>query len=354
VLNVEKARIDKVISSEQIATLITALGAGIGKDDFNQEKLRYHRIIIMTDADVDGAHIRTLLLTFFYRQMPQLIENGYIYIAQPPLYKVKMGKEERYVKDDQALKQAQLVRALADAELLPSAVAKPITGDALTDIAKEYILTEAVMERLARVMDTDILKGLLQTPRLDLTNAEGASKAAAWLNQALTSGIQTAASYRVEIKVEQDEAHDGWKLRASKTLHGNVRDTIIDSTFIETGDYEQIVKMAHLLNGLLGEGAQVRRNEKSFAVSNFGEALSWLLQQATDGMHIQRYKGLGEMNPEQLWETTMDPQVRILNRVQIEDAIAADEIFTTLMGDNVEPRRAFIENNALVVQNLDV
>jgi DNA gyrase subunit B len=354
VLNVEKARIDKVISSEQIATLITALGAGIGKDDFNHDKLRYHRIIIMTDADVDGAHIRTLLLTFFYRQMPQLVENGYIYIAQPPLYKVKMGKEERYVKDEHELKQHQLKKALADAELLPSSTAQPLRGDALNEIANSYLLTDAVIERLSRVMDPDVVKGLLETPRVDLSTAESASKAAAWLSEALTEKVRTAAGFRIEVKVEQDEVHDAWRLRAIKMLHGNARETVIDNSFIETGDYEQIVKTAHTLNGLLGEGAQIHRGERSIAVSSFGEALGWLLEQARDGMHIQRYKGLGEMNPDQLWETTMDPAIRILHRVQIEDAIGADEIFMTLMGDNVEPRRAFIESNALVVQNLDV
>jgi len=354
VLNVEKARIDKVISSEQIATLITALGAGIGKDDFNHEKLRYHRVIIMTDADVDGAHIRTLLLTFFYRQMPQLVENGYIYIAQPPLYKVKMGKEERYVKDEHELKQAQLKKALADAELTPSAGAQPLRGDALNDIANDYLLTEAVFERLSRVMDPDVLKGLLQTPKLDLSSAESASKAAAWLTDALREKVQTAAGFRIDITVEQDEVHDAWRLRAVKMLHGNARETVIDNSFVETGDYDQIVKTSQILNGLIGEGGVIKRGEKTLAVAQFGDALDWLLEQARDGMHIQRYKGLGEMNPDQLWETTMDPTVRILNRVQIEDAIGADEIFMTLMGDNVEPRRAFIESNALVVQNLDV
>lgn len=354
VLNVEKARIDKVISSEQIATLITALGAGIGKDDFNHEKLRYHRIIIMTDADVDGAHIRTLLLTFFYRQMPQLVENGYIYIAQPPLYKIKMGKEERYVKDEHELRHAQLKKALADAELLPATNAQPLRGDALSDIANDFLTTEAVIDRLSRVMDPDVLHGLLDTPRLDLSTAEGATKAAARLTDALTEKVRTAAGIRIEVTVEQDEVHDAWRLRATKLLHGNARETLIDNSFIETGDYEQIVKTAHTLNGLVGEGAQIRRGDKGLAVYSFGEALNWLLDQARDGMHIQRYKGLGEMNPDQLWETTMDPTVRILHRVQIEDAIGADEIFTTLMGDNVEPRRAFIESNALVVQNLDV
>ncbi|MBL8523279.1 MAG: DNA topoisomerase (ATP-hydrolyzing) subunit B [Betaproteobacteria bacterium] len=347
VLNVEKARIDKVISSEQIATLITALGAGIGKDDFNHDKLRYHRIIIMTDADVDGAHIRTLLLTFFYRQMPQLVENGYVYIAQPPLYKIKMGKEERYVKDDLELKSAQLTKALNDAVLNPGGGSAPISGDALDNIAKEQLLTDAVIDRLSRTLDPDVLRGLLRCPRIDLTSAENASKAAVWLTEAVGAASLT-------VKVEHDDVHDNYRLRCVKTLHGNTRETVIDTTLIETGDYEQIVKAAQMLNGLIREAAEIRRGEKSTNIKSFGEALAWLLSQAKDGMHIQRYKGLGEMNPEQLWETTMDPKVRILNRVQIEDAIGADEIFTTLMGDNVEPRRAFIENNALIVNNLDV
>ena len=347
VLNVEKARIDKVISSEQIATLITALGAGIGKDDFNHDKLRYHRIIIMTDADVDGAHIRTLLLTFFYRQMPQLVENGYVYIAQPPLYKIKMGKEERYVKDELELKSAQLSKALNDAVLNPGGGGVVITGEALANIASEFLMTDAVINRLSRTLDPEVLRGFLNCPRIDLTNVESASKAAIWLSDAVGSNT-------IKVKVEQDEVHDGYRLRCVKTLHGNTRETVIDTTLIETGDYEQIVKASLMLNGLIREGAEIRRGEKALAVKNFGEALEWLLNQAKDSMHIQRYKGLGEMNPEQLWETTMDPKVRILHRVQIEDAIGADEIFTTLMGDDVEPRRAFIETNALVVNNLDV
>ena len=347
VLNVEKARIDKVISSEQIATLITALGAGIGKDDFNHEKLRYHRIIIMTDADVDGAHIRTLLLTFFYRQMPQLVENGYIYIAQPPLYKIKTGKEERYVKDELELKQAQLKKALNDASLNPGGGAAAIAGEALEIIAKDFLMTDAVITRLTRMLDPEVLRGLLQCPRFDLATAESASKAAVWLTDVV-------GSHHLVVKVEADNLHEAYRLRCVKTLHGNTRETVLDTTFIETGDYEQIVKTAQTLNGLLREGAEIKRGEKVMPVKSFGDALAWLIEQAKDGMHIQRYKGLGEMNPEQLWETTMDPKVRILNRVQIEDAIGADEIFTTLMGDDVEPRRAFIERNALVVQNLDV
>jgi DNA gyrase subunit B len=347
VLNVEKARIDKVISSEQIATLITALGAGIGRDDFNHDKLRYHRVIIMTDADVDGAHIRTLLLTFFFRQMPQLVENGYIYIAQPPLYKIKMGKEERYIKDEFELKQTQLKKALNDATLSPGGGAALITGDALDAIARDYLMTDAVVTRVSRLFDPEVMLGLLQCPRLDLSNAESASKAAVWLTDAV-------GAHHITVKVEVDDAHDAFRLRCVKTLHGNTRETIIDNTLIETGDYEQIVKTSLTLNGLIREGAEIKRGEKVLAIKTFAEALDWLIEQAKDGMHIQRYKGLGEMNPEQLWETTMDPAIRILHRVQIEDAISADEVFTTLMGDDVEPRRAFIEKNALVVQNLDV
>lgn len=352
VLNVEKARIDKVIGSEQIATLITALGAGIGKDDFNHDKLRYHRIIIMTDADVDGAHIRTLLLTFFYRQMPQLVENGYVYIAQPPLYKIKSGKEERYVKDDQELKQAQLKKAMNDASFNPGGGAAWIDGSALEKLAAEYLVTDAIIQRLSRTFDPDVVNGLLACPRIDLTSAESASKAAVWLQDAITNKV--SGGMTLEVKVESDEAHDAFKLRCTKTMHGNKRDTVIDLTFIETGDYDQIVNTAQMLNGLISDGAEIKRGEKMLAVKTFGEALEWMLNQAKDGMSIQRYKGLGEMNPEQLWETTMDPAIRILHRVQIEDAIGADEIFTTLMGDDVEPRRAFIETNALVVQNLDV
>ena len=347
VLNVEKARIDKVISSEQIATLITALGAGIGKDDFNHDKLRYHRIIIMTDADVDGAHIRTLLLTFFYRQMTQLVEKGYIYIAQPPLYKIKMGKEERYIKDELELKSAQLKKALADAALNPGGGAAFIIGDALANIAHDYLLTDSIIDRLSRMFDPEVLRGLMNCPRIDLTTAETASKAAVWLSDAV--GAST-----ITVNVEQDEAHDAYRLRCVKTLHGNARETLIDNTFVETGDYEQIVKTALTLNGLIREGAEIKRGEKTMAVKSFGDALEWLIGQARDSMYVQRYKGLGEMNPEQLWETTMDPKVRILHRVQIEDAISADETFMTLMGDDVEPRRAFIETNALLVRNLDV
>jgi DNA gyrase subunit B len=258
-----------------------------------------------------------------------------------------MGKEERYIKDELELKSAQLKKALADAVLNPGGGAALIVGEALGNIAHDYLLTDAIIDRLSRMFDPEVLRGLMGCPRIDLTTAETASKAAVWLSDAV--GAST-----VTVKVEQDDAHDAYRLRCVKTLHGNTRETIIDNTFVETGDYEQIVKTALTLNGLIRDGADIKRGEKSLAVKNFGEALDWLIGQAKDGMYVQRYKGLGEMNPEQLWETTMDPKVRILHRVQIEDAISADETFMTLMGDDVEPRRAFIETNALLVRNLDV
>ena len=329
-----------------MATLITALGAGIG-EEFNLEKLRYHRIIIMTDADVDGAHIRTLLLTFFYRQMPMLLEKGHIYVAQPPLYKVKSGKEERYLKDELELKQHQLRRALHGAALVPSASAAPLSGDALERIASEYLTTEAVIERLSIAMDPTVLRAMLGMPRISLADKDGATQAAKAIHAALVPHPPKA-------HIERDPTSDGWRLRLEKMLHGNKVETVIDHAFVESGDYAQIVKTAQTLSGLIGADAQVKRGETVRSIRSFKEGLDWLLGEAKSGMGIQRYKGLGEMNPEQLWETTMDPTKRILLKVQIEDAISAGEIFSTLMGDEVEPRRQFIETNALGVTNLDV
>jgi DNA gyrase subunit B len=347
ILNVEKARFDKMLSSAEVATLITALGTSIGKDEFALDKLRYHRIIIMTDADVDGAHIRTLLLTFFYRQMPALVENGHIYIAQPPLYKVKSGKEERYVKDELALRQYQLRKALNGASLAPGGDAAALAGEGLERIATEYLMTEAVIERLSIAMDAAVLRALLDMPRISLSDKEGASRAA----KALHAALQPIPP---KVHIERDPTSDGWRLRLEKSVHGNKVETVIDHAFTESGDYAQIVKTAELLAGLVHEGAQVRRGETARGIRSFKEGLDWLLHEARGAMSIQRYKGLGEMNPEQLWETTMDPTKRILLKVQIEDAISADEIFSTLMGDEVEPRRQFIETNALGVTNLDV
>jgi len=346
ILNVERARIDKIITSVEVATLITALGAGIG-EEFNLDKLRYHRIIIMTDADVDGAHIRTLLLTFFYRQMPMLLEKGHIYVAQPPLYKVKSGKEERYLKDELELKQHQLRRALHGAQLIPASNATPLAGEALEKIASEYLTTEAVIERLSIAMDPVVLRAMLGMTRVSLADKEGATQAAKEIHAALVPHPPKA-------HIERDPTSDGWRLRLEKMLHGNKVETVIDHAFLESGDYAQIVKTAQTLTGLIGVDAQVKRGEAVRSIRSFKEGLDWLLAEAKGSMAIQRYKGLGEMNPEQLWETTMDPTKRILLRVQIEDAISAGETFSTLMGDEVEPRRQFIESNALGVTNLDV
>ena len=347
ILNVEKARFDKLLSSQEITTLINVLGCGIGKDEYNIEKLRYHRIIIMTDADVDGSHIRTLLLTFFYRQMPELVERGHIYIAQPPLYKLKHGKSERYLKDDHELKEYLLKLALEDAELFPDATAKPLNKEALAQVAKQYFLAEAVIDRLSRLIDRTVLQQLLVHPEVDLSSETSAAISA----QRLKDGL---AADDITIEPRYDEKNERYLLLINRTQHGNPHQTTLDHDFIISGDYEQIKKTAHVLQGLLGDGAYVKRGEHKHAIHDVKEALTWLLEEVKKGLGIQRYKGLGEMNPEQLWETTMDPKVRRLLRAQIEDAISADEIFTTLMGDMVEPRRAFIESNALGVRNLDV
>ena len=347
ILNVEKARFDKLLSSQEITTLINVLGCGIGKDEYNADKLRYHRIIIMTDADVDGSHIRTLLLTFFYRQMPELVERGHIYIAQPPLYKVKHGKSERYIKDDHELKEYLLKLALDDAELHPDATTEPLNKKALEAVAKEYFLAEAVIDRMSRLIDPAVLQALLVNPEIDLSSETTATQSASRLNAAL-------GAEDIKIEPKYDEKNERYSLIIKRTQHGNLHHTALDMDFIQSGDYEQIKKTALVLQGLLHEGAYVKRGEQRHQIHDIKEALNWLLDEVKQGLGIQRYKGLGEMNPSQLWETTMDPKVRRLLRAQIEDAITADEIFTTLMGDLVEPRRAFIESNALGVRNLDI
>ncbi len=347
ILNVEKARFDKLLGSQEIATLITALGTSIGKADFNAEKLRYHRIIIMTDADVDGAHIRTLLLTFFYRQMTELVERGHIYIAQPPLYKVKQGKDERYLKDQQELDQYLLQSALKGAELVTQAGAEAIAGVALAELAKQMVLTEAVIRRIASLYDESVLRAMQDLGEISLATKETTEIAAAKLRPIL-------GAIGSDVIVGFDNEEGAHRLEVNKYVHGNLQSCVIDAEFLSSGDYRQISKMSAMLQGLLGEGAAIKRGEKEQAVSTFKEALDWLLEEAKHNLNVQRYKGLGEMNPEQLWETTMDPSVRRLLKVQIDDAIAADEIFTTLMGDQVEPRRAFIESNALGVGNLDI
>ncbi|MEO8343197.1 MAG: DNA topoisomerase (ATP-hydrolyzing) subunit B [Gallionella sp.] len=345
ILNVEKARFEKLIASQEIATLITVLGTGIGKDEYNADKLRYHRIIIMTDADVDGSHIRTLLLTFFYRQMPELVERGHIYIAQPPLYKIKQGKEERYLKDDQEMKIYMLKSALNNAVLHPAADALPIQADALELLAKQYFLAEAVIDRLSRFTAPEASHALLILPTLSLDDLKQAQSSA--------KQLEAACGGSIKVVVETDEAGEH-RMRLEKLYHGNYSVSYMDKDFLKGSDYVQIRQAADVLNGLITPTAYIARGEQKRAVSSFKQAIEWLLEEAKRGVNIQRYKGLGEMNPSQLWETTMDVKNRILLRVRIEDAITADEIFTTLMGDVVEPRRAFIEKNALGAKNLDV
>jgi len=346
ILNVERARFEKLISSQEIATLITVLGTSIGKDEYNPEKLRYHRIIIMTDADVDGAHIRTLLLTFFYRQMPELVERGHIYIAQPPLYKVKQGKEERYLKDDHALKTYMLSSALAEAELYTGLGTEPMKIEVLENMAKEYFLAEAIINRLSRIIAPEVLHALLKSPNLNLDNEQAAIESA--------SNLQTVCGNELVIKTELEPVTEEYRLVLQKKLFGNESTSYIDQNFLRSGDYQQIKKTALTIDNLLTQDAYIKRGDNRKKVSDFKQAIEWLLEEAKRGVGIQRYKGLGEMNPSQLWETTMDVTNRVLLRVCIEDLITTDEIFTTLMGDIVEPRRAFIEQNALGAQNLDV
>ena len=347
ILNVERARFDKLISSQEIVTLITALGTGFGKDEYNADKLRYHRIIIMTDADVDGSHIRTLLLTFFYRQMRDLVERGHIYIAQPPLYKVKQGKEETYLKDDHDLKQHLLKVALKGAELVPGTDRPALSTQALEHVARQYLLAEAVIDRVTRLIDPAALEAMLTGVELDLSTPKAATDSAA----ALMSAI---AASDVTVEARYDEQSEVQRLVVVRTRHGTPHATVIDNDFLGSGDYAQIRSAAQVLQGLMHPGATVRRGEHIVAARSFKEAVDWLLAEARGAVSIQRYKGLGEMNPAQLWETTMDPKARRMLKVQIEDAITSDEIFSTLMGEEVEPRRAFIESNALGVRNLDI
>ncbi|GGE91267.1 DNA topoisomerase (ATP-hydrolyzing) subunit B [Massilia psychrophila] len=351
VLNVEKARFEKMLSSEQITTLIATLGTSIGPDEFNVDKLRYHRIIIMTDADVDGAHIRTLLLTLFYRQMPQLVERGHIYIAQPPLYKVKTGRDERYLKDDVEEASYMMTVALNSAALVPREGAEAISGDALAELVRQYNLANAIMMRLTRVIDRAALTAIMTGVTLDLSNTDSAEVS----SRALEATIDDPA---VKVSVRSDELSEKHLLRIERMHHGNVKVSSIDADFVQGADYSVLAAAAATFKGLIGDGAFIRRGEgeriKESAVDDFHHAMGWLRDEAERTVSKQRYKGLGEMNPSQLWETTMDPTVRRLLKVQIEDAIAADQIFTTLMGDEVEPRRHFIESNALRAGNIDV
>ena len=354
ILNVEKARFDKMLSSAEVGTLITALGCGIGREEFDPDKLRYHRIIIMTDADVDGAHIRTLLLTFFYRQMHELIERGHVYIAQPPLYKVKKGKQEQYLKDDADLNAYLLQVALDNAQLHISADAPALSGVALEELSKQHLGTQETMKRLSKRFDSTVVGKLVYMPRLTTDAIADEVKLVEWIDE-LQSRLNTEkGANRYELNYQTGSEEDGGGLKVSQFVHGINTETVIPFEFFSSNDYRRLADMGERLEGLIGEGAFIKRGDKEREINSFPEALGWLMEEAKRGQHIQRYKGLGEMNPDQLWETTMNQETRRLLRVNIEDAVAADEIFTTLMGDQVEPRRDFIERNALTVENLDV
>jgi DNA gyrase subunit B len=355
ILNVERARFDKMLASPEVGTLITALGCGIGRDDFNIDKLRYHRIIIMTDADVDGSHIRTLLLTFFYRQMPLLIERGYIYIAQPPLYKVKRGKQERYLKDDPELNAYMLNVAMEKSELHVNADAPAISGQALSSLAEKYVSIMTMLDRLTRRYDRRVLEQMLYVSEIPLDKLDDVKWMADWAEE-LQESLKTAVNgegveYRIGLaEIENDIVGISvWRGR-----HGVSDTSELSKHFFESPEYLRIAEMNRELTDLIGEGAFVVRGEQRKEISSFKEAMEWMMGEARKGQYIQRYKGLGEMNPDQLWDTTVNPETRRLMQVRIEDVVAADEIFTTLMGDQVEPRREFIETNALAVENLDV
>ncbi len=352
ILNVERARFDKMLSSVEVGTLITALGCGIGKDDFDLAKLRYHRIIIMTDADVDGSHIRTLLLTFFYRQLPELIERGHVYIAQPPLYKVKKGRSEVYVKDDAELNEMLLKGALENAELYVSADAKPMSQTGLDSLVRRYLELEATARRSPGRYDLQVLETMLQLPELTEAEQEDASALALWggqLEQLLNADPAAGRVYQVSVTAGQPP-----HLVVARDRHGSTVEKHLHREFFNSSEYKRITALGQTLAGMFGPGAYIKKGETVQEVANFRQALDWLLQQSRKGQSIQRYKGLGEMNPDQLWDTTINPNTRRLVQVRIEDALGADEIFSTLMGDQVEPRREFIERNALSVHYLDV
>ena len=355
ILNVEKARFDKMLSSAEVGTLITALGCGIGAEEFNLEKLRYHTIVIMTDADVDGSHIRTLLLTFFFRQMRELVEAGHIYIAQPPLYKVSKGKNEQYVKDDAALLDYLTQKALESATLHVNPEAPALQGAALESLVNQYRYVDTLIERMSLVYPKEVLESLVYSSGLSEEVLRKSSDVEAWcveLREKLAKFEN--GTHRYKVSAIEDNERQVWLPRIEITAHGVPHYHTLSRDFFVSSEYAAIVELGNTLQGLIEEGAYVQRGERSKPVTDFKEALGWLMTESRRGINTQRYKGLGEMNPEQLWETTMDPQTRRMLMVTIEDAIAADQMFTTLMGDQVEPRRDFIENNALSVVNLDV
>ena len=355
ILNVEKARFDKMLSSAEVGTLITALGCGIGKDEFDIGKLRYHRVIIMVDADVDGSHIRTLLLTFFYRQLPQVIERGHVYIAQPPLYKVKRGKQEVYVKDDNELNAMLLNSALDDSALHVNPQAPPLRGSGLEMLARKYMEVQAIIQRWSKRYDERLLEQLIYMPEVTSEAFDRLDWLRGWardLGERLNALHDSTRSFEVGVR-EPADGH-GARLHVHKVEHGTATDKFLPREFFDSAEYQRIADLGRTRAGLVSDGAFVTRGNDRHEVGSFKEAIRWLFAEARKGQSIQRYKGLGEMNPEQLWETTINPESRRLLQVRIEDAVAADDIFTTLMGDQVEPRREFIEKNALAVANLDI
>ncbi len=355
ILNVEKARFDKMLQSAEVGTLITALGCGIGREEFDIDKLRYHHIIIMTDADVDGSHIRTLLLTFFYRQMRELVERGHVYIAQPPLYKVKKGKQERYVKDDKELNAYLLQLAIEGANLQLTEDSTAISDLALESLARQFITILAIFERLERHIPAEVLAELIDLPAVIEATLLDENMLGEWgeaLAERLNAKSETSVSYIVSVK--GDENSNRFGLVVDKRMHGLSSSSELSSEFFNSADYQPIAQFVGQAGDIFTGESIVTRGERSQKVQNFGDVYYWLMREARKGLNIQRYKGLGEMNPDQLWETTMDPDNRRLLQVRIEDVIAADQVFTTLMGDQVEPRRDFIETNALNVSNLDV
>jgi DNA gyrase subunit B len=355
ILNVEKARFDKMLGSAEVGTIVTALGCGIGKDEFDANKLRYHSIIIMTDADVDGSHIRTLLLTFFFRHMRELVERGHVYIAQPPLYKIAKGKQSQYLKDDEALNAFLTQSALEDAALITDPSAPPITGAALESLVHEYRAVDKTIARLSRLYSADVLWRMVYSEVLTI-EAMADEAVVQQFARNLSDRLQrySVNGSQYDVHVRKDQERNLYLPVVKFYNHGVDYETVLGRDFFASSEYRQLTALGETLTGLIGEEGRIQRGEKSESIREFDQALDWLMKEAARGYSIQRYKGLGEMNPEQLWETTMDPESRRMLQVTIEDAIMADQMFTTLMGDNVEPRREFIEQNALNVANLDV
>ncbi len=355
ILNVEKARFDKMLASAEVGTIVTALGCGIGTDEFDPDKLRYHNIIIMTDADVDGSHIRTLLLTFFFRQMRELLERGHIYIAQPPLYKISRGKSHQYLKDEAALDEYLLQGALEGAAIHVNAEAPPITGEALQSLVNEYRAVQSTVDRLSRLYRSEVLWQMLELSTLSVEQLADEAAVTDWA-AALQGLLQPVApkGTEYEVVVRRDAERNIYFPVVKVLAHGVDSETEYHHEFFGSSEYRSLRALGEQLNGLIEEGGCFQRGEKQLPTQRFADGLEWLMVEAAKGYSIQRYKGLGEMNPDQLWETTMDPESRRLLQVTIEDGIAADQIFTTLMGDQVEPRRDFIEDNALSVANLDI